>query len=357
MPQPPNLTLALRLAARGWHVLPLAPASKQPLGNCPACTARNGLPAHRPDDCPCIPARGWCHGVRAAATAPDVITAWWRKEPGAVPGIAAGPSGLVLLDLDAHAAPLPADPATGLLPGINLAAEPVDPATWNHDRYRDGRDALQLLARLRGGPRPWPADAARQPVSAMTPSGGAHLWYQAPADNLRQVLTDPEARGRYGLAWQIDVKAGWSYGIAPGAVTRTGCYEIRSGFPEHPGEMPEWLARETIRVAAPKPQPKPVPPVGAQGDGPGLAAYLTTVINNGRAGLVAMTDGRKRALSALAYQAGGLLEWSGLDREDVTRQLIAAGTAAGLPENTSTRIACRALANGIDRPISNPGSK
>jgi hypothetical protein len=37
MPEPPNLTLALQLAARGWYILPLAPASKRPLGNCPDC--------------------------------------------------------------------------------------------------------------------------------------------------------------------------------------------------------------------------------------------------------------------------------------------------------------------------------
>ena len=27
--------LALDLAALGWHILPLSPASKRPLGNCP----------------------------------------------------------------------------------------------------------------------------------------------------------------------------------------------------------------------------------------------------------------------------------------------------------------------------------
>ena len=35
----------------------------------------------------------------------------------------------------------------------------------------DGRDTLTLLARLRGGPRPWPADSEHQPVTVATPSG------------------------------------------------------------------------------------------------------------------------------------------------------------------------------------------
>jgi hypothetical protein len=357
MPQPPSLVLALNLAARGWHILPLAPASKRPLGNCPRCADSSAIP-HQPDDCPCLPAGRWCHGVRAATTSPAIITAWWQAEHRAVPGIATGPSGLVLLDIDAHNTPLPADLSTGLLPGINLTAEPLDPGTWNDPaRYRDGRDALQLLARIRGGPVPWPANPHRQPVSTRTPSGGAHLWYQAPAPGLRQVLTDPDGTGRYGLAWQTDIKAGWSYGIAPGATTRTGQYAIRPGSPEHPGQMPEWLAREVIRAAAPSQHPRPAPIVNADGGGPGPAAYLNTVINRGANQLAAMPDGRRRALSALAYHAGGLLAWSGLDHADVTSQLINAGTAAGMAVRDSARIVTQAIANGIRQPVEPPSAR
>jgi hypothetical protein len=68
-----------------------------------------------------------------------------------------------------------------------------------------------------------------------------------------------------------------------------------------------------------------------------------------------MTDGRKRALSALAYHAGGLLTWSGLDHEHVTAQLIDAGTTAGLGPGITTRIVNRAIANGIGRPVTRPG--
>ena len=69
-----------------------------------------------------------------------------------------------------------------------------------------------------------------------------------------------------------------------------------------------------------------------------------------------MTDGRKRALSALAYYAGGLLAWSGMDRGNVSNQLIDAGTAAGLGPGLSARIVNRALTNGINRPVSAPSS-
>ncbi len=93
--------LALALAAVGWHVFPLSPTSKRPLANCDACRDGTGLAAHPIEACPCLPAGGWCHGVRAATTDPDRITAWWTQNPHAVPGVAAGPSGLVLVDLDA----------------------------------------------------------------------------------------------------------------------------------------------------------------------------------------------------------------------------------------------------------------
>ena len=345
--------LALGLATLGWHILPLSPVSKRPLGNCPACRSRHGLPAHLAHACPCLAEGGWCHGVRAATTDPARITTWWQREPRAVPGAAAGPSGLILVDIDAHDGSHPPHLATGLLPGIDLPTEPIPRDEWDDPaRFRDGRDTLALLARLRGGPRPWPGGPGHQPVAASTPSGGAHLWYQAPVPNLRQALSDPH--GRYGLAWQVDLKAGWSYGIAPGAITTTGTYQIRDGDTTHPGRMPAWLAHEVIRATTTAPRQSPTPPPLRAPGGAGPAAYLTTVIVRGAAQLAAMTDGRKRALSALAYHVGGLLQWSGLTREHVASQLIDAATASGLGLSVATRIVTRGLANGIDRPVTPP---
>jgi Bifunctional DNA primase/polymerase, N-terminal len=348
--------LALELAALGWHILPLSAASKRPLGNCSACRSQRGAPGHLARACPCLADGGWCHGVRAATTDPERITTWWRREAAAVPGIAAGPSGLVLVDIDAHGSQLPPYLATGLLPGIDLAAEPIPASAWDDPaRFRDGRDTLTLLARLRGGPRPWPRGPDHQPVTAATPSGGVHLWYRAPAEELRQALSDPQ--GRYGLAWQVDVKAGWSYGIAPGASTGKGTYQVRGGDPARPGRMPAWLAREIIRATTAAPPRPAIPPPSPPPGGLGPAAYLTTVIGRGAAQLATMTDGRQRALSALAYQAGGLLAWSGLPREHIARQLTDAGAAAGLPPGVSVRIVNRAIANGEVRPISPPGHR
>ena len=262
-----------------------------------------------------------------------------------------GPLRSVLVDIDAHHAELPPRLATGLLPGIDLAAEPIPACEWNDPaRFRDGRDTLTLLARLRGGPRPWPPGPEHRPVTAATPSGGVHLWYQAPVGGLRQVLSDPG--GRYGLAWQIDIKAGWSYGVAPGAATSTATYQLRDGDPVRLGRMPPWLAREVTRAAIAQP-PQPAFPPPSQPGGSDPAAYLTTVISRGAIQLAAMSDGRKRALSALAYHVGGLLAWSGLNPGPVARQLADAGTAAGLQPSISVRIVkpCHRQRN---QPAGNP---
>jgi hypothetical protein len=351
---PATLDLALEHATRGWHVLPLSASSKRPLGNCPICREDNGRPTHQIENCPCIPAGGWCHGVRAATTDPDTITRWWQHQPDAIPGIAAGPSHLTLIDIDNHDAPLPTDPAAGLLPGIDLAAEGVPKSLWSdHTPFRDGRDSLRLLARLRGGEHPWPTDPAHQPVTVTTPSGGRHLWYRAPADNLRQAL-DP-----HSIAWQVDIKAGWSYGIAPGATTHKGTYRTTSGNPADPGRMPGWLECEVVRVADRREHRPRVPPARLRprrygGNEQGPATYLTIVINRGTARLATLTDGRKRALAALAYQTGGLLEWSGLPHGQVTEQLTAAGTTAGLAYTTAARIVRRSLTRGLAEPLPEP---
>ncbi|GGS97828.1 hypothetical protein GCM10010156_65050 [Planobispora rosea] len=270
------------------------------------------------------------------------MTAWWQHQPEVVPGVAAGPSGLILIDLDAHDDPLPTDPTTGLLPGIDLTGDPAlaDPAG-----IRTGLHTLALLTRRRGGPCPWPAVPEHQPVVVTTPSGGRHLWYRAPAANLRQALG--------ALGWQIDIKAGWNYGLAPGAITTAGTYSLRAGDPAFPGRMPPWLAREVIRAASAPParsQPHPAPPRARSAGAP--ANYLTTVITRGTAHLATLSDGRQRALSALAYQAGGLLAWSGLPEYQVTSWLIAAGEASGLPTRLATRLVHRALANGTQNPLS-----
>lgn len=337
---------ALHLARHDWHVFPLAPDSKRPLANCPTCR-NQASDAHRIDTCPCLADGGWCHGVRAATTRPDIISYWWTHHPDALIGVAAGPSRLVLIDIDTHGAPFPHNPAHDLLPGIDLTSENIDGSQWSDpNQFRDGRHSLALLAKLRGGPRPWPGNDQHQPVAVDTPSTGRHLWYRTPHARLRQAIG--------ALAWRVDIKAGWSYGLAPGTTTRTGTYRHITGKIATPGRLPDWLAHEIERVASPVPQPvKPLTrhPEPSTLTHRGAAAYLNTIIRRGTAELATLTDGRKQALAALAYKTGGYLHWSGLNETDALSQLITAGIASGLPYSTAQRIVQRSFTNGIAHPL------
>jgi hypothetical protein len=347
MPSPSfSLDLARHLADLGWHVFPLTATDKRPLANCPRCRARDGLSTHRIEQCPCLPAGAWCHGVRAATLDPARIERWWTANPRAAVGVAAGPSRLLLVDIDTHADTPPEHPATELLPGIDLTAEPIDPAAWQDAEFRDGRDSLRLLAALRGGAHPWPTDPGHQPVTVHTPSGGRHLWYRTPAGNLHQAIGQ--------LAWQVDIKAGWSYGLAPGTVTRAGTYRHRGGDLAAPGRLPSWLEGEIRRVATTQPPPAAPPASSVDGSSTGSAAYLDTLLERGAADLARLRDGRKRALAALAYKAGGYLAWSGRCEQEVLARLVTAGLAAALVSADAERIARRSLANGIARPLTPP---
>ncbi|MFC9061601.1 bifunctional DNA primase/polymerase, partial [Streptomyces sp. NPDC057074] len=98
---PPSalLSAALDAAARGWHVFPLRPGTKRPA-------------LHGEQRCP---ATGPCAGghrkwEQRATTDPDRIRATWSTAPFNV-GIATGPSGLVVIDLD-----VPKDKSSGDAP-------------------------------------------------------------------------------------------------------------------------------------------------------------------------------------------------------------------------------------------------
>lgn len=71
---------ALDYAARGWHVFPLKPNSKDPL----------------------IPARMGGRGFWDATTDPDRITRWWTVTPDANIGLGLVQSGLVCIDADTY---------------------------------------------------------------------------------------------------------------------------------------------------------------------------------------------------------------------------------------------------------------
>ena len=202
---------ALCLAELGWAVFPLLPHSKRP--------ALHGQ-SRCPGTGPCRDGhQGW---EQRATTDPSRIRRCWSHAPYNI-GLATGPSNLVVLDLDEAK------------PGEQL------PAGWNSAGTRSGSDVLDRLARQAGAVVP-------ETYTVTTPSGGAHLYFRAPAESrLRNTAGE--------LGPLIDTRASGGYVVAPGSCAPNGAYELYDD--REPVELPGWLvqalaAKPSVELSAPR---------------------------------------------------------------------------------------------------------
>lgn len=332
-------------AGQGWPVHPLAAGRKVPAGNCEACRA----PGHTHEDCPCLPEGRWCHGFRAATLDPAVIDRWWRPgrpaqagtgaqagaggrgRGGPGVGVACGPAGLVVIDVDAHAQPLP-DRAR-LLPGIAIGDE-VDLTG-----LANGFHTLGVLAALRGAGHP-ARDAGT--LRVRTPSGGLHVWYRARPGHRWQSSTG--SSGGRALAWQVDVRAHGGYIVAPGTRTTAGAY-TPVGDAREPAPLPDWLAAELERTGhlapagalrsplrapqSPVPPPRPRQAVAAAGGGHRAAVRALDKVLADVAACAAVPEGAafSEKLNRAAYTAGGLAAAGHLSRHEAEQALTALAAA------------------------------
>lgn len=126
-------------------------------------------------------------------------------------GVATGPAGLVVIDVDAHACELP--DRDRLLPGVGICAgvDLTGPANGFH--------TLGVLAVLRGAASPADDEST---LRVRTPSGGLHVWYRNDGGHHWQCSSG--SGGGRALAWQVDVRAHGGYIVAPGTVTPAGIY-------------------------------------------------------------------------------------------------------------------------------------
>lgn len=246
--------VALWCAEQGWPVHPLATGRKTPVGNCAACKDQH----HQPAECACLPAGRPCHGFHAATTNAARIDAWWSRTPAWGVGIACGGADLIVIDIDAHSAPVP--DRNRLLPGIAIH-DSVD-----LQGLASGFDTLALLAALRRQPSPAADDST---LRVRTPSGGLHVWYRNPHPATR-FRCSTGSSSKVALAWQVDVRADGGYIVAPTTRTAQGTY-LREGPTRLPAPLPEWLGEELVRTGhviqrpTARPQtklPEPAAPAG-----------------------------------------------------------------------------------------------
>jgi hypothetical protein len=277
------LACALAAADLGWHVFPCAPGAKRP--------------ALR---------ENW-QGL--ATTSPDRIRAWWARQDYNI-GIACGPSGLVVIDLDVGAA----DGHRGL------------------DGPSSGAAALELLCRAHGQRYP----SATYTVD--TPSGGCHLYFTAPAQAVRN------SAGRLGPF--IDIRADGGYVVGDGSRAGGRAYAVRGDVLPLTLPFPEWLAR-LLTVAPPAPETLPPPlPDGA----PGRAYALAALREETRRVAAARPGTRNDTLNRAAFCLGQLTAAGLLPPLPVMTSLADAAAYAGLPPDEARRTIRSGMAAGAKKP-------
>jgi hypothetical protein len=290
---PALLRSALAAAALGWHVFPCAAGGKRP--------ALRG---------------NW---QDLATTSPDQVRDWWARAPYNI-GIACGPSGLVVIDLDL---PHDVDDDEGAADG---ALFPLS-----------GADILSGLARQHG---------ERYPGGTYivdTPSGGCHLYFSA-AGGAR-------ARNSAGAVGpHIDVRADGGYVVGAGSRVGGRAYTARGGRrPAPPAPLPPWLSRLVAEPTTPAPA---VPPQWVPAGDPAQGReYALTALRAETSRVAAAVPGtRNDTLNRAAFSLGQLVTAGLLPPIPVITSLIDAAMHAGLPEEEAIRTVRSGMTGGARKP-------
>ncbi|MFC7243681.1 bifunctional DNA primase/polymerase [Catellatospora aurea] len=275
------LDAALTAAEHGWRVFPVTPDDKTPA------------------------VRAW---EQRATTDPDRIRRCWSAGPFNI-GLATGPSGLVVVDLDR-------------LKGGEL------PAPWECCVH--GGEVLAELERRAGV-------APVRTYTVTTGRGGAHLYYRHPAG--------AELRNTQGkLGPLIDTRAHGGYVLAAGSVVNGRPY--RAGAETQVADLPEWLAA----ALAPAPLPPQAPltvtlPTNRAG------RYVSAAIDAQLSHLAqAAKGGRNAALYASAVALGQLAAGGAVKAQEVEGLLTQAALRLGLRPAETARTIASGLRAGAARP-------
>ncbi|MFD3438809.1 bifunctional DNA primase/polymerase [Streptomyces sp. NPDC058685] len=269
------LYAALDAAERGWHVFPLRPGDKRPA-------------LHGEAVCPGI---GDCAGghrkwEERATIDPDRIRRAWGDLPFNI-GIATGPSGLLVVDLD--------------MPKRKNKSSADTPC---------GVTTFRALCERAGQPIP----VTR---TVRTASGGVHLYFTAPAGTRLG-----NTAGRLGRL--IDTRAWGGYVVAPGSTTPAGPYAVVHDTAPTP--LPDWLyASLTPRQARRGLMAVPASSRASRYATAALRAETATVRD-------APHGERDATLLAGARALGRFVAWGDLPRDVVEEALQSAGECAGLSE-------------------------
>jgi hypothetical protein len=323
------------LATRGWPVFPIRLTVEQDGRVAKTPTIRGAHPAGH--GC-----HGQCgrlgHGHWDATTDPDLIAAWTRAYPWCQWGIATGPAGLVVIDLDAGKG----TPPDRVLPD-QAETEPTPAGIV------DGADVMCWAAERSHGR--WPVDT----YTVTTVSGGQHAYFTAPTG----VVITSGAGLTSGLGWCVDVRAHGGWVVAPGATCPAGTWTVDDPtVPVVP--LPAWILLRLAAVGrvadlgplAPQPAPPPTRP-GRPALSGGLHGrpYVTAALARELDTAATAGQGQRNVtLNRAAFNVGTLMDAAGLDLRAVADALLDAATAAGLPEAEAKHAIRNGLAAGRRNP-------
>ncbi|MFH8731607.1 bifunctional DNA primase/polymerase [Streptomyces sp. NPDC017964] len=264
------LAWALEPLTHGWHVFSLRSGDKRPAG-------------HAEQRCPgtgrC--AKGHLKPEQRATTDRDLIVAAWTSQPYNI-GIATGPSGLLVVDLDVR-------------------------KSEEQEGTPDGVESLLALCERAG-------QALPPTYQVRTPSGGQHLYFTQ-HDGMRLHST----AGRLGH--HIDTRGWGGYVVAPGSTTPNGAYTVTDESPVAP--LPAWLADQLSK----RPKPDPHTAMTPVRDGTKAAQVA---LDRECAVIRAAGDSRNNTLHKSTCKVARFVAWGNISRSTVEEAIQAAGESTGL---------------------------
>jgi hypothetical protein len=286
--EPALLRSALAAALRGWYVFPCAVGGKRP--------ALRG---------------NW---QDLATTSPDQIRDWWNRAPYNI-GIACGPSGLVVIDLDLPRDADDEEAPDGVLFPLS-GADILSGLAWQHgERYPGGTYVVD------------------------TPSGGCHLYFSAAGDD--RVRNSAGAVGPH-----IDVRGDGGYVVGAGSRIGGRAYSARAPRPAAP--LPSWLAPLVRDSPVPPEVPVQRLPVDDRVQG---RAYAMAALRAETERVASARPGtRNDTLNRAAFSLGQLVTAGLLPPIPVITSLIDAARYAGLPEDEAVRTVRSGMAAGSRKP-------
>jgi hypothetical protein len=304
------LDVALAAAARGWHVFPVRFGDKLP-----------AFPDHTVDRCTGSDPRCRATGrhvtweARATTDLARILRAWSARLYNV--GIACGPSGLVVVDLD--------------------TAKPgqAPPPEWADAAVHCGADVFGMLCARHASNG---AVEVFDTYTVRTAGAGIHLYYQHPPDGPPLRNTRGDIGG--GLGWLVDTRAWGGYVVAAGSIVHGRPYVVQ--HEADPRALPGWLAG----LLRPAPQPAAGPVVATLGTGR-RAAYLRACVDQQIAHLTGATSNRNDALFISAANLGELVAGGALEQTYVEHVLTEAAHSLGLHRDPPPGQIPKTIASGL----------